>query len=218
MVMSRPVLSSARPLLLSSSQIPLCRVIRFNIDYTIHFIEEMTPEVSKTPLYLSALSLPFLTPFLFLSQTPESEHSWATRNPRTSAPGWAKVLILSEEGEEILFNPLKLITSIRRLVWWSWTGFAYQSHLHECTPALSESILCSMLTKCCYQTPSASSLQNYCVRGLELFAAYLFQDILELYDWNLTGRSPHKRARFNQEGLFSRSRMGRMCDICLYGI
>lgn len=29
----------------SSSQIPLCRVIRFNIDYTIHFIEEMTPEV-----------------------------------------------------------------------------------------------------------------------------------------------------------------------------
>ncbi|XP_059182706.1 ribonuclease 3 [Centropristis striata] len=54
------------------TNIPLCRVIRFNIDYTIHFIEEMTPE-------------------------------------------------------------------------------------------------------------------NYCVRGLELFAAYLFQDILELYDWNLTG-------------------------------
>ncbi|XP_039983191.1 ribonuclease 3 [Xiphias gladius] len=54
------------------TNIPLCRVIRFNIDYTIHFIEEMTPE-------------------------------------------------------------------------------------------------------------------NYCVRGLELFASYLFQDILELYDWNLTG-------------------------------
>ncbi|XP_071750781.2 ribonuclease 3 isoform X1 [Centroberyx gerrardi] len=54
------------------TSIPLCRVIRFNIDYTIHFIEEMTPE-------------------------------------------------------------------------------------------------------------------NYCVRGLELFASYLFQDILELYDWNLTG-------------------------------
>uniref|UniRef100_A0A3B3XGQ2 Ribonuclease 3 n=1 Tax=Poecilia mexicana TaxID=48701 RepID=A0A3B3XGQ2_9TELE len=54
------------------TNIPLCRVIRFNIDYTIHFIEEMTPE-------------------------------------------------------------------------------------------------------------------NYCVRGLELFAAYLFRDILELYDWNLTG-------------------------------
>ncbi|XP_029385060.1 ribonuclease 3 isoform X2 [Echeneis naucrates] len=53
------------------TNIPLCRVIRFNIDYTIHFIEEMTPE-------------------------------------------------------------------------------------------------------------------NYCVRGLELFASYLFQDILELYDWNLT--------------------------------
>lgn len=65
MVMSRPVLSSSRPLFLSSSQIPLCRVIRFNIDYTIHFIEEMTPEVGKTPLYLSALSLPFLTPFCF---------------------------------------------------------------------------------------------------------------------------------------------------------
>ncbi|XP_055364465.1 ribonuclease 3 isoform X2 [Betta splendens] len=29
--------------------------------------------------------------------------------------------------------------------------------------------------------------ENYCVRGLELFASYLFQDILELYDWNLTG-------------------------------
>ncbi|KAI3355462.1 hypothetical protein L3Q82_018297, partial [Scortum barcoo] len=54
------------------TNIPLCRVIRFNIDYTIHFIEEMTPE-------------------------------------------------------------------------------------------------------------------NYCVRGLELFSAYLFRDILELYDWNLTG-------------------------------
>ncbi|KAI4806767.1 hypothetical protein KUCAC02_017566 [Chaenocephalus aceratus] len=54
------------------TNIPLCRVIRFNIDYTIHFIEEMTPE-------------------------------------------------------------------------------------------------------------------NYCVRGLELFASYLFQDVLELYDWNLTG-------------------------------
>ncbi|KAL1006769.1 hypothetical protein UPYG_G00076760 [Umbra pygmaea] len=54
------------------TNIPLCRVIRFNIDYTIHFIEEMTPE-------------------------------------------------------------------------------------------------------------------NYCVRGLELFSSYLFKDILELYDWNLTG-------------------------------
>uniref|UniRef100_A0A3Q3W0M3 Ribonuclease 3 n=1 Tax=Mola mola TaxID=94237 RepID=A0A3Q3W0M3_MOLML len=54
------------------TNIPLCRVIRFNIDYTIHFIEEMTPE-------------------------------------------------------------------------------------------------------------------NFCVRGLELFATYLFQDILELYDWNLAG-------------------------------
>uniref|UniRef100_A0A674P5C4 Ribonuclease 3 n=1 Tax=Takifugu rubripes TaxID=31033 RepID=A0A674P5C4_TAKRU len=54
------------------TNIPLCRVIRFNIDYTIHFIEEMTPE-------------------------------------------------------------------------------------------------------------------NYCVRGLELFSSYLFQDVLELYDWNLTG-------------------------------
>ncbi|MEQ2203275.1 hypothetical protein XENOCAPTIV_027927, partial [Xenoophorus captivus] len=54
------------------TNIPLCRVIRFNIDYTIHFIEEMTPE-------------------------------------------------------------------------------------------------------------------NYCVRGLELFASYLFRDILELYDWNLIG-------------------------------
>lgn len=59
MVMSQPVLSSPRPLLLSSSQIPLCRVIRFNIDYTIHFIEEMAPEVSKTLLYLPALSHPF---------------------------------------------------------------------------------------------------------------------------------------------------------------
>ncbi|XP_077410013.1 ribonuclease 3 isoform X2 [Vanacampus margaritifer] len=29
--------------------------------------------------------------------------------------------------------------------------------------------------------------ENYCIRGLELFASYLFQDILELYDWNLKG-------------------------------
>uniref|UniRef100_A0AAY4A3M8 Ribonuclease 3 n=1 Tax=Denticeps clupeoides TaxID=299321 RepID=A0AAY4A3M8_9TELE len=29
------------------TNIPLCRVIRFNIDYTIHFIDEMIPEVSS---------------------------------------------------------------------------------------------------------------------------------------------------------------------------
>lgn len=45
-----------------SSQIPLCRVIRFNIDYTIHFIEEMTPEVGINPS-----TLPSLTPLLFFS-------------------------------------------------------------------------------------------------------------------------------------------------------
>ncbi|XP_056325624.1 ribonuclease 3 [Danio aesculapii] len=28
--------------------------------------------------------------------------------------------------------------------------------------------------------------ENYCVKGLELFSSYLFKDILELYDWNLT--------------------------------
>lgn len=32
-------------LFLTPPQIPLCRVIRFNIDYTIHFIEEKSPEV-----------------------------------------------------------------------------------------------------------------------------------------------------------------------------
>lgn len=58
-------MSSSPPLLLSSSQIPLCRVIRFNIDYTIHFIEEMAPEVSQTPLYLPAP--PHLPASLFLS-------------------------------------------------------------------------------------------------------------------------------------------------------
>ncbi|KAA0725621.1 Ribonuclease 3 [Triplophysa tibetana] len=30
------------------------------------------------------------------------------------------------------------------------------------------------------------SPENYCVKGLELFSSYLFRDILELYDWNLT--------------------------------
>uniref|UniRef100_A0A669C1U2 Ribonuclease 3 n=1 Tax=Oreochromis niloticus TaxID=8128 RepID=A0A669C1U2_ORENI len=35
--------------------------------------------------------------------------------------------------------------------------------------------------------------ENYCVRGLELFASYLFRDILELYDWNLTGMIPKAR-------------------------
>uniref|UniRef100_A0A8C7Y0K7 Drosha ribonuclease III n=1 Tax=Oryzias sinensis TaxID=183150 RepID=A0A8C7Y0K7_9TELE len=33
--------------------------------------------------------------------------------------------------------------------------------------------------------------ENYCIRGLELFASYLFQDILELYDWNLKDSVPH---------------------------
>ncbi|XP_076856992.1 ribonuclease 3 isoform X2 [Brachyhypopomus gauderio] len=31
------------------------------------------------------------------------------------------------------------------------------------------------------------SPENYCVKGLELFAKYVFHDILELYDWNLKG-------------------------------
>ncbi|XP_067225894.1 ribonuclease 3 isoform X2 [Chanodichthys erythropterus] len=31
------------------------------------------------------------------------------------------------------------------------------------------------------------SPENYCIKGLELFSSYLFKDILELYDWNLTG-------------------------------
>lgn len=31
------------------------------------------------------------------------------------------------------------------------------------------------------------SPEIYCVKGLELFSSYLFRDILELYDWNLTG-------------------------------
>ncbi|XP_072461590.1 ribonuclease 3 isoform X4 [Notamacropus eugenii] len=31
--------------------------------------------------------------------------------------------------------------------------------------------------------------ENFCVKGLELFSLYLFRDILELYDWNLTGPS-----------------------------
>lgn len=57
-VMTLPWLFFPPPLL--SSQIPLCRVIRFNIDYTIHFIEEMTPEVGRNPS-----PLPSLTPFLF---------------------------------------------------------------------------------------------------------------------------------------------------------
>lgn len=42
---------------------------------------------------------------------------------------------------------------------------------------------------------SLPGVQNYCVRGLELFAAYLFQDILELYDWNLRGRTSKTRRR-----------------------
>lgn len=52
---------------LLSSQIPLCRVIRFNIDYTIHFIEEMTPEVG-----INCSPLPSLTPFLFKSPMAEA--------------------------------------------------------------------------------------------------------------------------------------------------
>lgn len=117
MVMSQSVLSSSRPLLLSSSQIPLCRVIRFNIDYTIHFIEEMAPEVSKTPLYLPALFLPFLTPFVFISNGWDWALRWAPCNSRTSVLGWVKVLILLEEEKELPFDPLRVIVSIRWLMW-----------------------------------------------------------------------------------------------------
>uniref|UniRef100_A0A8C1WDX4 Drosha ribonuclease III n=1 Tax=Cyprinus carpio TaxID=7962 RepID=A0A8C1WDX4_CYPCA len=35
--------------------------------------------------------------------------------------------------------------------------------------------------------------ENYCVKGLELFSSYLFKDILELYDWNLT--SPEENSQ-----------------------
>ncbi|TRY64745.1 hypothetical protein DNTS_017796 [Danionella cerebrum] len=33
--------------------------------------------------------------------------------------------------------------------------------------------------------------ENYCIKGLELFSSYLFKDILELYDWNLTDPEEH---------------------------
>lgn len=54
---------------------------------------------------------------------------------------------------------------------------------------------------------SFSCVQNYCVRGLELFASYLFQDILELYDWNLTGTHPKQRAVCAQPLYKHRSRL-----------
>ena len=59
-----PSLSFSHSTPLSLSQIPLCRVIRFNIDYTIHFIEEMSPEVSLFSLAL--LLFLFIPPSLFL--------------------------------------------------------------------------------------------------------------------------------------------------------
>lgn len=43
-------------------QIPLCKVIRFNIDYTIHFIEEMMPEVrQKIASQLCLLFIPHIS-------------------------------------------------------------------------------------------------------------------------------------------------------------
>ncbi|KAK2876676.1 hypothetical protein Q8A67_020772 [Cirrhinus molitorella] len=39
--------------------------------------------------------------------------------------------------------------------------------------------------------------ENYCVKGLELFSSYLFKDILELYDWNLTGPEDNGCQRFH---------------------
>lgn len=128
-------MSSSPPLLLSSSQIPLCRVIRFNIDYTIHFIEEMAPEVSQTPLYLPAP--PHLPASLFLSLSSLSSGA----------------------------NPFRRASSAVRMI-------------------------CDLVL-----TPPSLCVQNYCVRGLEMFAAYLFQDILELYDWNLKGGRSRSRRR-----------------------
>ena len=62
-------------------------------------------------------------------------------------------------------------------------------------------VLCAHITLSLYP----SRVQNYCVQGLELFASYLFKDILELYDWNLTGTIPKTKGPFSQKEIFTMS-------------
>lgn len=59
--------------------------------------------------------------------------------------------------------------------------------------------------------PPPPRAQNYCVRGLELFAAFLFQDILELYDWNLKGTTAKPQTGSVSQRFIHRQR----CPTCV---
>lgn len=75
-------------------------------------------------------------------------------------------------------------------------------------PELNDHITLLSNIVCLFPPPRA---QNYCVRGLELFAAFLFQDILELYDWNLKGTTAKPQTGSVSQRFILRQR----CSTCV---
>uniref|UniRef100_A0A667YSF1 Drosha ribonuclease III n=1 Tax=Myripristis murdjan TaxID=586833 RepID=A0A667YSF1_9TELE len=73
-------------------------------------------------------------------------------------------------------------------------GFSLFSHTPLTNVSRVPVCLCILVPTVLFVHPLLPCVQNYCVRGLELFASYLFQDILELYDWNLTGPESENEA------------------------
>nr|XP_023680996.1 ribonuclease 3 [Paramormyrops kingsleyae] len=125
------------------NNIPLCRVIRFNIDYTIHFIEEKSPEnycVRGLELFSSYLFKDLLELYDWNLEGPETEDE---------APGCLKfhfmprfVRLLPDGGKEVLSMHqvlLYLLRSSKPLVpeeeianMLQWEELEWQKYAEEC--------------------------------------------------------------------------------------
>ncbi|XP_029313938.1 ribonuclease 3 isoform X2 [Cottoperca gobio] len=123
------------------TNIPLCRVIRFNIDYTIHFIEEMTPE------NYCVQGLELLANYLF--QDILELYDWNLTGPEFEAPGCQRfhfmprfVRFLPDGGKEVLSMHqvlLYLLCSSKPLVpeeeiadMLQWEELEWQKYAEEC--------------------------------------------------------------------------------------
>ncbi|XP_058879080.1 ribonuclease 3-like isoform X1 [Acipenser ruthenus] len=85
------------------TNIPLCRVIRFNIDYTIHFIEEMAPEnycVKGLELFSSYLFKDILELYDWNLKGPESENDASICQKFHFMPRFVR--FLPDGGKEVL--------------------------------------------------------------------------------------------------------------------
>ncbi|XP_053714671.1 ribonuclease 3 isoform X2 [Synchiropus splendidus] len=123
--------------------IPLCRVIRFNIDYTIHFIEEMTPEhfcVRGLELFSSYLFRDILELYDWNLRGPEHEDEASECNQFHFMPRFVR--FLPDGGKEVLSMHqvlLYLLRSNKPLVpaeeiadMLQWEELEWQKYAEEC--------------------------------------------------------------------------------------